>query len=100
MVVQLKTLFNDKSLVVMYYRGIVSVKIQLHTLPSWSLSWKLGITADENRHVLESAASELFTAAWLNLVLVYHAVCVLESSVLSLCGRACTESGSHEGADL
>lgn len=68
---------DDKSAVIMY-RGIVSVQSQL-------LSWKLVITADQNRQILESAASELFLAAWQSsgLTSVCHAACVLESSVLS-----------------
>ena len=67
----------------MYHRGIVSVHIQPPALPSWSLSWKLVITADQNRHILETAASELFMAAWQiwRFTSVCHAVCVLEASV-------------------
>lgn len=74
---------DDKSPVIMYDRGIV--QNQLSARPSGSLSWKLVITADQNRQILESAASELFMAAWQNsrLTLVCHAACVLESSVLS-----------------
>lgn len=53
----------DESLVIMCNCGIVSIQIRLPTLPSWSLSWKLVITADQNRHILETAASELFMAA-------------------------------------
>lgn len=78
-------MFDDESLVIMYNHGIVSLQIPLSTPPSWSLSWKLVITADQNRRILESAASERFMAAWQKsrLASVCHAVCVLDSSVLS-----------------
>lgn len=78
--------FDEKSLVIMYHHGIVSIQIELSAPPSWSLSWKLVITADQNRHILETAASELFMAAWQDsrLGLVHRAACVpRESSVLS-----------------
>lgn len=88
-------MFDDKSLVIMYNHGIVSAQIQLSALPSWSLSWKLVITADQNRQILESAASERFMAAWQDsrLALVCHAVCALHSSVLSC---ACAAEREHK----
>ncbi len=73
-------MFDGEWLVLTYHHGIVSAPTQLFTLSSWSLSWKLVITADQDRHILETAASERFMAAWqkLRLDLVCHAVFVLD----------------------
>lgn len=70
-------MFDDKPLVIMYYHGIVSSQNQPSSLPSRSLSRNLVITADQNWHILETAASAFYLAASWNLrpTSDCHAVC-------------------------